>query len=183
MASILKTDPDYVGLPQSIHPRFRDLLRRCLEKDPTHRFRDIGDVRYELQGIQADPYGVTERGPVEQAAERRPTLSSALATGFALATIVLGSLLVRDTEPGPTRLSGCRSRCQPANGSCKIQVWRSRTTEACWPMSVDVTEWITCVSIRWTRGRRVARQCPKAWSTRSSRRTPDGSVSSLSPAN
>jgi len=103
MASVLKTEPDYEGLPQSIHPRFRELIRRCLEKDPKRRFRDIGDVGYELQEILLDPHGLNERMLIGDVGQRRTMLPWALATGFALAAIVLGLLLVRDNEPAPTR--------------------------------------------------------------------------------
>ena len=57
MASVLKSDPDYKGLPPTIHPKLRDLLRRCLEKEPKQRWHDIGDVRVELEQVLADPGG------------------------------------------------------------------------------------------------------------------------------
>ena len=50
MASVLKSDPDYKGLPP-IHPKLRDVLRRCLEKDPKQRWRDVGDVLVEITNI------------------------------------------------------------------------------------------------------------------------------------
>ena len=41
------------------HPRrgVRRVIERCLEKDVRKRFRDIGDVRNELDEIQSDPRG------------------------------------------------------------------------------------------------------------------------------
>ncbi len=57
MASVLKSDPDYKGLPPTIHPQLRAVLRRCLEKEPKQRWHDVGDVRVELEQVSADPSG------------------------------------------------------------------------------------------------------------------------------
>ena len=57
MASVLKSKASYQGLPPAIHPQIKSVLRRCLEKDPKNRYRDIGDVSYELRQIEADTNG------------------------------------------------------------------------------------------------------------------------------
>ena len=49
LAAVLKTEPDWASLPQHLHPRLREATERCLEKDVKTRFRDIGDVRFDLQ--------------------------------------------------------------------------------------------------------------------------------------
>jgi serine/threonine-protein kinase len=38
LASVLKSDPDFDLLPDNLNPRIRDLLRRCLEKNPRRRW-------------------------------------------------------------------------------------------------------------------------------------------------
>src|SRR6185436_18373112 len=48
IAAILEREPDWTKLPPSTPPAIRRLLRRCLEKDPKRRLRDIGDARLEL---------------------------------------------------------------------------------------------------------------------------------------
>ena len=48
LASVLKTDPDWSALPVGAPPALQRLLRRCLEKDPRQRLRDIGDARLML---------------------------------------------------------------------------------------------------------------------------------------
>ncbi len=65
MASVLKSDPDYQGLPPTLHPKLRDVLRRCLEKEPKQRWQDVGDVRVDLERVQADPDGVLVRPDAE----------------------------------------------------------------------------------------------------------------------
>ena len=57
LASVLVRDPDLDSLPPSLNPRLRDLLRRCLEKNPKKRWQAIGDVRAEIEAIAADPHG------------------------------------------------------------------------------------------------------------------------------
>ena len=49
IAAILERDPDWTALPVSAPAGLVRLLRRCLEKDPRRRLRDIGDVRFELE--------------------------------------------------------------------------------------------------------------------------------------
>src|SRR5262249_42032679 len=50
LAAVLKTDPDWSALPPSTPSRVRDLLARCLERDPRQRLRDIGEARVLLSG-------------------------------------------------------------------------------------------------------------------------------------
>ncbi len=49
LAAVLRAEPDWNALPPETPPQIRGLLRRCLEKDPHARIRDIGDARFELQ--------------------------------------------------------------------------------------------------------------------------------------
>ncbi len=57
VAKILESEPDWNRLPLHIHPKLKSLLRRCLERDPKNRYRDIGDVRYELTQVQSSSTG------------------------------------------------------------------------------------------------------------------------------
>ncbi|MBP1624597.1 MAG: serine/threonine protein kinase, partial [Acidobacteria bacterium] len=76
IAAALAKDPDFAKLPSGLHPRIRELIRRCLQKDPADRSRDIVDVRIEIKQILADPDGVFAR-PVA-AAESRAKLRTIL---------------------------------------------------------------------------------------------------------
>ncbi|MEO5619021.1 MAG: protein kinase [Candidatus Eisenbacteria bacterium] len=49
IARILEREPDWTKLPAETPPALRELLARCLTKDPRQRMRDIGDVRLELE--------------------------------------------------------------------------------------------------------------------------------------
>ena len=58
MAAVLTAEPDWAALGADTPPRLIALLRRCLQKDPARRLRDIGDAR---AGDRGDP-GRGERG-------------------------------------------------------------------------------------------------------------------------
>ena len=48
VARILEREPDWTALPATVTGTVQTLLRRCLEKDPKQRLRDIADARIEL---------------------------------------------------------------------------------------------------------------------------------------
>ena len=50
LASVMKSDLNIKTLPPDLPANVRTVLRRCLEKDPIQRFRDIGDVRLAMAG-------------------------------------------------------------------------------------------------------------------------------------
>jgi eukaryotic-like serine/threonine-protein kinase len=49
IAAVLRSDPDWSALPGATPPAVRRLLRRCLQRDPRRRLRDIGDARVEIE--------------------------------------------------------------------------------------------------------------------------------------
>jgi len=49
LSAVMRQEIDLAGLPASTPQRLRDLLRRCLERNPKNRLRDIGDGRLELE--------------------------------------------------------------------------------------------------------------------------------------
>ena len=49
LARVLEREPKFSALPALTPTTIRRLLRRCLEKDPKRRMRDMGDVRIELE--------------------------------------------------------------------------------------------------------------------------------------
>lgn len=89
LASVIKLAPDWETLPPGVPPRVRELLHRCLEKDPKARRRDIGDVRVELEALLAAPNNASETtttGPAGSAVPRPnrwpATVAAALAFGL-----------------------------------------------------------------------------------------------------
>ena len=55
LASIINREPDANALPANLHPRVRELLERCFEKEPKKRWQAAGDMRVELERALANP--------------------------------------------------------------------------------------------------------------------------------
>jgi eukaryotic-like serine/threonine-protein kinase len=53
IAAVLERSPDWTALPPATPPAVRRVLARCLEKHHKQRWRDIGDVRIELDDAEA----------------------------------------------------------------------------------------------------------------------------------
>ena len=56
-AAIVDREPSWQSLPPATPDRIRDLLRRCLQKDPSRRLRDIGDAHLEIDDVIGTPKG------------------------------------------------------------------------------------------------------------------------------
>ena len=93
LASVLARDADLSVLPPGLAPRLADLIKRCLEKNPKRRWQAIGDIRYEIESLLANPsVGPVTAPPAAHPLWRRalPFAATALiAAGMAGATIWL----------------------------------------------------------------------------------------------
>jgi serine/threonine-protein kinase len=55
LVAIVEAEPDWSALPPGTPARVEDLLRRCLDKDPRWRMRDVGDVRIQIAEARHEP--------------------------------------------------------------------------------------------------------------------------------
>jgi serine/threonine-protein kinase len=83
-AAILKGEPNWEALPSATPWKVKDLLHRCLRKDPKERLRDIGDARIEMQEPMALP-----QEPLRMS--QRSTLGWLIAAS--MTTLVIGLLI------------------------------------------------------------------------------------------
>jgi Tol biopolymer transport system component len=97
LASVLKSDADWTGVP----PQARRLIRRCLEKDPRKRLHDIGDA-WDLIDEAALPPAVT--------VGRRPWMAWAVAGVFLASTVALALVHFREA---PARPASARFQIAP----------------------------------------------------------------------
>ncbi len=108
LAAILKAEPEWSLLPAETPVRVRELLRRCLDRDPKQRLRDIGDARVGLELAHASP----DRDPSPGTWPSRSRWAAPLVAGalclVAGAATVWGVFSTRESAPRPrpiTRLS------------------------------------------------------------------------------
>ncbi len=62
LVAILEREPDWSALPSVTPPGIVRLLRRCLEKDPRKRLRDIGDVLGDIDDSKSGAESTARRG-------------------------------------------------------------------------------------------------------------------------
>jgi len=91
LAAVVTREPDFAALPTATPPRVRQLLRRCLQKDPRQRLRDMGDARFELGIVDDTAPAVRER--------RSPVLVGALAGVLGLVVGAAAVWMLRSTPP------------------------------------------------------------------------------------
>ena len=107
LAHVLSHEPNWEKLPADLPPRLRDLLERCLRKDPTLRVQAIGDVRITLQEYLADPSGglVQPTGDAVQAPPRRilPWVLAAV-----VLTAIVAAIAAWNLKPTETRTVAAR---------------------------------------------------------------------------
>jgi hypothetical protein len=93
LAAVIRAEPDWKALPETTPARIRELVRRCLVKDPKQRLQAIGDARIAIEetltGVSAAGADTGQESAGAQASEveRRAPLRSLpwlVAAGFTL---------------------------------------------------------------------------------------------------
>ena len=92
LARVIDRDPDWDALPATLSPALDTYLRRCLQKDPSQRVRDIGDVRLALAGA-FETVVDTRAGPMA-ASTLRVWQRPAITVGAVLVAFALGGFTV-----------------------------------------------------------------------------------------
>ena len=94
LANVMKDDVAWDALPKDLPPPIARLLRRCLEKDPKKRLRDIGEARLILE----DPMAAQSSGSSSVVATPAPATLRVWQVATALLALVViggGALWVR----------------------------------------------------------------------------------------
>jgi Tol biopolymer transport system component len=105
LAAVILKDPDWAPLPASTPPRIRELLERCLRKDPKMRLRDIGDARIAIEEYLAKPdQPMAAAPPVAPAARPRVwPLWIAAALGIACLSLAAMHFTEKTLDPALVR--------------------------------------------------------------------------------
>jgi len=127
LAAVLKDTADYAALPSSTPPALAALLRRCLERDPKQRLRDIGDARHAIEDVISGrelPPPAARVDPAvpgaSQASVQPPTpsspgltrrgLSAPVAAALIVAAVAVSSSATRWLTTGPTPAAAVPTR-------------------------------------------------------------------------
>ncbi len=109
IAKVLQKEPDWEALSEGTPWRVRDLLRRCLEKDPHDRLHHIADARIEIRQAQAEPVDpiLAQGAPVTDIWRRGAILGGVIGLVLSAAAFFLWNLGddSQPTQPTVTRSS------------------------------------------------------------------------------
>ena len=102
IARVLERDVEWDALPPSIPVRVRDLLRRCLHKDPNRRLRDVGDARIEIDEALAVPAApaADATAPPARTLRRRQLWLGVAVLGLAVAATLAAVFAVQKSREG-----------------------------------------------------------------------------------
>ena len=104
LAAILRKEPEWELIPADARPLLVQICRRCLEKDPQKRMRDMGEVRVALEGNGATVVGLSgvgELAPAGPVPGSGPGPLPWIATGVLAAALGLVVFLTMTGAMGP----------------------------------------------------------------------------------
>jgi eukaryotic-like serine/threonine-protein kinase len=88
LASVMMKDPSLGALPANTPPAMRNLIQRCLNKDPRQRLRDIGEARIILADALS---GAAPAEPVPAQSKSRERLAWSVAAVLLVGVLALGA--------------------------------------------------------------------------------------------
>jgi serine/threonine-protein kinase len=101
IAALIERDPPWDRLPAATPTRIRELLRRCLEKDPKRRLRDIGDAGIEIIDALSSTAPSAERLAAPHVAFPRRAATAALAAAGVAVVASAFAWLLKPTATTP----------------------------------------------------------------------------------
>ena len=112
MASVIKEEVSWPALPADLPEPIRRLLRRCLEKDPRRRLRDIGEARLTFEDPTSSESMANARPPATSAISA-PTPLWRRALPIAATAVVAGvtaSILTWSFQPTTAKAAAVVTR-------------------------------------------------------------------------
>ena len=107
LAGVIKSEPEWDLLPKELPSALATYLRRCLEKDPRDRLRDIGDVRLAMAGAfdlpAPPPVEVSEPVVVARQLQvwQRPVPAATVTLALVAMIVGLAVWTLQPTPPQP----------------------------------------------------------------------------------
>ena len=135
LAAVMMKEPDWNALPGATPPGLRRLLRRCLEREPKRRLRDIGEGRIQFEDLTNGRLEPVAASPIPNALplwrRRLPWVAAAsamvVAAGAVLALWARGGRRYRERRCGSKRHWASMSHSSPI----RDRLLPSRPTAIC----------------------------------------------------
>ena len=134
LAAVVRGEPDWSQLSAKTPGRIRELLQRCLEKEPKKRLQAIGEARIALEKYLSDPMGGEASGDAargvqaEQAAESRKhrAVWGVLGVVALVAALIVGLFSYFRAQHPATEARAIRAQIKPTvSSSYQFESWSS----------------------------------------------------------
>jgi Tol biopolymer transport system component len=125
-AAIVGRDPDWDALPRATPQRIRELVRRCLEKDPARRLRDIGDAILELDDAASE----AAQGPGTVGGRPRRSIPAAVPWAVATAAMAVAAGALMWPRAGPERETPASMRFSMVTNFAGVEAQPSLSPDA-----------------------------------------------------
>ena len=101
LARVIETEPDWDALPATLSSHLDTYLRRCFQKDPRQRVRDIGDVRLAMEGAFETTAAVSSEPTASPTLQlwQRPLPATLTAMGLVVVTGLAVWSATRPVDP------------------------------------------------------------------------------------
>src|SRR6516165_5147334 len=94
LAAVIMKEPDWEALPATIPASIQRLVRRCLNKDPRQRLRDIGDGRIAIEEALSGEAVGPGLAPALKGEVTRPHQGAALRRALPWAVAAISTLVL-----------------------------------------------------------------------------------------
>ena len=91
LAAVIRTEPDWSLVPLAVPARIRELLQRCLKKDPKQRLQAIGEARIAIEAALSGPS--ESATPAPGSAAERPRWRTILPWAVAVVAVLIALAL------------------------------------------------------------------------------------------
>ncbi len=135
LASVMKESPSFDVLPPATPSAVRNLLRRCLEKDPRRRLMHIGEARILLEDVLSGN-AASHAGPVAAAPRKSRERIAWAATAAAVVIAALGWAAFAFLRPTPEAARPVRFSIYPPD-SWSLSILPSGTGALPAPLAVS----------------------------------------------
>jgi serine/threonine protein kinase len=103
LAAVVKSEVNLDLLPANIHPRVREVIIRCLQKEQKKRYADISEAQYEIEQALADPSGVFAQPSILVKHRRKLRLGIPWVAVITIIGIVIAGVAVWNLKPSDPR--------------------------------------------------------------------------------